>query len=256
MKELLANDFINHYNRHPEIPIQNKKLNLPHYCTNNERFEIKDEVNKIESNGEKMYGIARYLNPDKLKITIINYEKFITSLPPRVKNTNDIVKGICDYIVYSPNYIYFLLNELTNTDPKFIMGHENTEGKQEGKLAKAQRQLKHSLEVINNVPTIHNYIQRFIKKQCCFFNSYPTPVPDINALQAFNQFNKIDTSEPDKLIIREIEALGFDFVIYSNEQTYVLKDQLSDLEAIAEQLTKLSKKEIKELTQILNPILL
>ena len=228
MKDLLANDFIKYYNRHPELSVKSDEINIIHYVIDDIGFEIKDGTGKKDGDGNDIYGIAKFSNPDKLKINVIKYEEFIKPLPPRIKKTADIGKDVCDYIVYSANRQYFLLNELTNTAPEFINEHENEKGKQEGKLAKAQRQLQHSLENMNNVPTIRNYIQQFTTKQCCFFNSYTIPISDINAEQAFNPLDNID-SEPFKLSMPEIETLGFEFWWFSGMQTYLLKDENSKM---------------------------
>ncbi|MDR3246085.1 MAG: hypothetical protein LBT50_06585 [Prevotellaceae bacterium] len=222
MKNLLEKDFINYYNRHPESPVSKSEINVILCSTEDREFELKD------TKGE---GCAKYVNPNKLRINIINYEEFIKPLPPRIKNTNDIGKDICDFIVYSENSQFFLLNELTNTAPEFIYEYQNLKGKQEGKLAKAQRQLKHSLESIIKVPKIYDYIRQFTTKQCCFFNSYSFVLLDINAEQAFNQLDEIDSSKPSKLPNPEIEAFGFDFLIYSASQTYLLS---SSVKTIAE----------------------
>jgi hypothetical protein len=72
-------------------------------------------------------------------------------------------------------------------------------------------------------------------------------MPDINAEQAFNSIDEIGLSEPSKLSNPEMEELGFDFFIFSGTQTYLLENKPTGLKAIAEQLTKLSAKEVKEL---------
>jgi hypothetical protein len=222
MKDLLEKDFINHYNRCPNLPVKKDEINISHYSVDDISFEIKDNAGKKDSDGNDIYGIARYSNPDKLEINIINYEEFIKPLPPRIKNTNDIGKSVCDFIVYSANNQYFLLNELTNTALEFINEYKNSKGKQEGKLVKAQRQLEHSLKSITNVPTIHSYIQQFRIKHCCFFNSYTKIISDINAEEAFNQLDEIENSEPTILSNEAIEKLGFEFLVFSGNQTYLL----------------------------------
>lgn len=239
MKDLLGNDFINYYNQHPEQPVNDCKIELTIY--ESDFFELIDKTGKKDGAGNDIYGSARYSNPDKIKINVINYEKFINSLPPRVKN--NIKKSKCDFIVYSANSQYFLLNELTNTAPGFINEYKNSKGeRKEGKLATAQRQLKHSLENITNVSSIDGYIRSFTIKQCCLFNSYSVPISDINAEQAFNQLDNID-SEPSKLSVSEIENFGFEFWVFSGSQTCLLEDKSSNLKSVAEQSTDLSATE-------------
>jgi hypothetical protein len=224
MEKLLENDFINYYNRRREQPLRKDEINIIHYITDDIRFEIKDRTGKKDENDNDIYAVAKYSNPNKFKMNVINYEEFIKPLPPRVKNVSDIGQNVCDFIVYSANSQYFLLNELTNTESKFVKEYENTKGKREGKLAKAQRQLKHSLDSINNVPSINKYIKQFTIKQCCFFNSYSVVIPDIiNAEQAFNQLDEIESDEPSKLFISELESLDFEFCVFSGGQSYLLE---------------------------------
>lgn len=255
MKDLLENDFIKHYNQHSELPVPQNKINIIFKSINDISFEIKDKTEKKDSDGNDIDAVAIYSNPNRFQINTINYEKFVQDLPQRMKIKEDGKRNdICDYIVYSENNKYFLLNELTDTNPKYIQEHTNTKGKQEGKLKKAQRQLLRSLELLNDVPSIHRYMQQFEMKQCCFFNSYTTPQPDvdnINAEQAFNSFDEIEALEPSKLLVSEIDALGFEFWVLSGKQTYLLEDKPTRIKAIADQLTKFSTKDINELIKIL-----
>jgi hypothetical protein len=183
---------------------------------------LRDKTGKKYSAGNDIYSIAKYANPNRLNMHVINYEKFTESLPKRIKN-KVVEGGVCDFIVYSENDHYVLLNELSNTAPAYVNDYENAKGKQEGKLSKAQRQLRHSLEVLTNVPAIRRYMKPFVVKQCCFFNSYSVSMMDgINATQAFNRVNEIDPA-PSQLSNSAIEKLGFVFYIYSNNQAYLLE---------------------------------
>ncbi|MDL2296588.1 hypothetical protein LJC53_05775 [Bacteroidales bacterium OttesenSCG-928-C03] len=222
MKDLLKKDFINHYNRHPNLPIKKDEITILYNSVDDISFEIKEETGKKDNIGNEIYGVARYLNPNKLEINIIHYEKFITPLPPRIKNTDNVGKDICDFIVHSANSQYFLLNELTNTAPEFVNEYKNSKGKNEGKFVKALRQLKHSLKILDNVPAIHTYIQKFAIKQCCFFNSYSTVIPDINAIETFNRLDKIGPLTPSKMRNTDIESFGFELCVFPSHCTYLL----------------------------------
>jgi hypothetical protein len=79
MKSLLENDFIAHYNQNPENPVS---VSVIIKSTQEKLFELKDDNIIIYSNS----GIAKYTNPKQITVNAINYENFISSLPPRVKN--------------------------------------------------------------------------------------------------------------------------------------------------------------------------
>ncbi|MDR1201132.1 MAG: hypothetical protein LBL58_05800 [Tannerellaceae bacterium] len=58
MKGLLEKDFIDHYNRFPDRPVEKNEINIDHSCTDEVRFELKDKANKKDSAGNDMYGIV------------------------------------------------------------------------------------------------------------------------------------------------------------------------------------------------------
>jgi hypothetical protein len=215
IKELLKKDFVSLYNKNQENPISENSINIHYRPFNDNEFELADN---------KGGGVARYVNPNNWNISTINFEKFIEDLPPRVKNS--ILSDICDFIVYSDNNQHFLLNELTNTKPQYVLPYKNYSGKQEGKETKAANQMLRTLNYLLGVISINKFIQKFHSKRCCFFNKQPyTPnqtVEDklINAISAFNRMNitfGVYLKRP------EIESLGFEFWSFSGTQTYLLK---------------------------------
>ncbi len=218
MNELLKCDFITHYNREPNLPVS---CTLILKSTRNTEFSLIDDDAMIYSLDDKD-GVARYNNIDSLDVTVINYEKFITTLPPRVKNTGSIGSNICDLIVYTDDKNYFLLNELTDTKTYLLYEHERSGEKVEGKISKARRQLKQSLENIVDVPTIGMYIESFKIKQCCFFNKQAKYAPEeLNATKAFNSLNAI-SSTGNSMSNPDIENLGFEYWEFYDNQTYFI----------------------------------
>jgi hypothetical protein len=150
METLLNLDFINHYNRHGNLPVPGNAVSK---STQETYFELTDDDVMIYSQGQ---GVAKYDNPTQKTIFVINYERFVTPLPPRVKNS--IGKGMCDLIVYTDDEEYFLLNELTDTIPEYVVPHDNINGRQPGKRVKAQSQLLQSLKDLMAVSNISQFI--------------------------------------------------------------------------------------------------
>jgi len=213
MRDLLEQDFKNYYNL-------NVSVSANVVSTNDLTFDLIDDVQIIYQSNN---GIAKYANPQRNEVNVINYELFIDSLPDVFKRG----KEKCDLIVFTSNAQYFLLNELTDTESQYVLPFTNQRGKQEGKESKAKRQLKLSLTYLITVPTINNFIQQFPIKHCCFFSKQPY-IPQqintthrLNAIQAFNQQNNITTNGVH-LSDRDIENLGFEFWVFSGNQTYLL----------------------------------
>jgi hypothetical protein len=220
MKNLLEHDFVSHYGLAASVVV-----NV--VSTTDTDFELIDDKKLVCPSGQ---GTAKYNNPSRKEVNVINYENFINSLPNRFQNRRER----CDLIVYTSDSSHFILNELTETQSQYASKKKD----------KAISQLKQTLEVISAVPEINSFIKKCTTKHCCFFNKPPTSPKDINATDAFNRLsliskNGINTPNPD------IEAFGFEFWEFCDDQTYLLKDESSKVKTISEQLVKLSTKDLK-----------
>jgi hypothetical protein len=246
IEHLLVKDFIEHYNNSKNLPVV---INLEIRCTREEHFSLKDDDKLIYATDE---GVAKFLNPDRREVVVLNYEKFKNSLPSRV--SNQLSKGKCDVLLYSKDY--FLLNELTDTQKRYIDPYNNLKGFQDGKLAKAQQQLEQSLQDLINVPKLNQCIQMFAVRRCCFFSKQPhTPQLITNhvlAVQAFNRLSQLpQTKGGFHLHNTIIEQSGFEFWEYSGEQTFILGNSIKPLSLMAKQLYELSSDEAQKLSGII-----
>ncbi|MDR3286468.1 MAG: hypothetical protein LBT27_03390 [Prevotellaceae bacterium] len=199
MENLLKNSFTTFYHI-PYSNVKNIALN-----TNELYFEIEDNNREMQLHTSRGNGMAKYSNPQQLSITIINYDKFITSLPSIFQQG----KKRCDFIVYSANNTHFLLNELKDRKPTSIV------------ITKAKKQLLESLKLITAVNSIQNYIANFSIKRCCYFNKQAHSPQNITATNAFNRLNTL-AQNGFKMSYPDIETFGFEYYEYSGNQIYVL----------------------------------
>jgi hypothetical protein len=209
MKDLLEHDFISHYGLTVSVPITV-------YSTDHSDFELVDDSTLICSLGN---GIAKYSNPNRKTVNVINYEAFINSLPQTFQNGREK----CDLIVSTSDLSFFLLNELSKTQLQYVEDFTQSDGSPRiGKKNKAISQLKRTLKDLSAVPAIDTFIKRHKTKHCCFFNKPPLPPPRITATIAFNRLASIT---PNGLNMRnpDMEALGFELWEFSDEQVYLLK---------------------------------
>jgi hypothetical protein len=213
MENLLRNDFTAHYGLPVSMVADISVLTDAIY------FEIEDDENReIALHFSANLGVAKYKNVNKLEVTLINYDKFLTSLPAAFQQG----KGRCDLIVYtndSPKY--FLLNELTDTALKYVEPYINNRGAKIGKRAHATLQMLSTLKVLTDVASVKVFINIFSIKQCCFFNKQSTAPPSITATTAFGRFNSIAQNGLE-MTNTDIEAFGFKYYEYSGTQTYAL----------------------------------
>lgn len=148
-------------------------------------------------------GMAKFANKDTLKLTIINYDKFITSIQNEPFKNG---RKRCDILVSCNADRYFILGELKDRNPK-------------GKVRSwAKKQLLSSIQTLKNVPEINTYIGSKAIKRSCYFNKKSMSPPSLTATTAFNRLSIVypdgfQMSKPD------IEALGFEFFEYTGEQT-------------------------------------
>ncbi|MDI9364302.1 MAG: hypothetical protein QM541_05075 [Flavobacterium sp.] len=212
METLLRNDFTAHYGL-PNSATANISIS-----TTAQYFEIEDDEHKeTQLHLIAGSGMAAYRNTNGYTTTIINYDKFITGLPHAFQQG----KERCDLIVHTTNLRYFLLNELTDTLPKYVWPYVNSKGPQLGKMFKAANQFIQSLTDLMAVTSIATFANTHTFRHCCFFNKQSMSPPTITATTAFGRLASLTTgglrmSNPD------IEAFGFEFWEYSGNQVYSL----------------------------------
>lgn len=207
MEILLKNEFTKHYH------LQTSDITNLNHQIDFEYFELKDDVFVICS--DVGCGIAKFKNPLKSNINIVNYELFIHSLP----NNFTIGREKCDLIVHSSNKQCLLLIELTDTLAKYVEPYLNTKGIQIGKREKAKSQLIASLVDLMKVEKIKNFVNSFLLKQCCFFNKQSNSPNIIVATTAFNRINNL-TFNGFKMSNPTIESYGFEYNEYSDNQYF------------------------------------
>lgn len=199
MENLLRNDFTAHYGlpvcTEPNLVIETDEL----------YFEIEDtfarEIVIHTTIGE---GMARFSNPTSLRITVANYDKFVSSLPSRFQNN----RKRCDIIVSDAGR-HFMLGEIK--DSPNIKQHRK----------KAKKQLFESLTTLIAVPQILASINIRIIKRCCYFNKQTSSPAPITAITAFNRLSTIFT-DGFKMSHTGIEGQNFEFWEYLGGQTLTL----------------------------------
>jgi hypothetical protein len=208
MKNLLEKDFVTHYGLTANVVV-----NI--VFTREKRFDLKDDATLIHPFGK---GTAKYENPTQKNINVISYDKFIKSLPPTFQHGREK----CDLIVYASDLSFFILNELTETQLKYLSDFTHSDGTPRiGKRNKAISQLKQTLKDLSAVPTIDYFIKQYNIKHCCFFNNPPISPIGIIAPTAFNRLYS-QTSYGFKMSNPDIEFYGFEFWEFSTPQTYLL----------------------------------
>ena len=130
-------------------------------------------------------------------------------------------KEKCDLIVYDNDNKYFLLNELTNSHPKYVEPYSNDKGNKPGKRQKAIDQLLSSLTLVKNVPEILDFINLYTNKQCCFFNKQAHAPVTISATVAFNRINTITTTGL-QMVNETFAQFDFELWEFSGDQIFTL----------------------------------
>jgi hypothetical protein len=201
MENLLEFDLIQHYNL-PAVTVTNWFIKTAEVY-----FEIEDtNAGVIVLHTNRGLGMGKFSNRDGLDVTIINYDKFITSIQDQPFKNN---RKRCDILLASANNRYLILGELKDRNIS----------KTVRKIAK--KQLLSSLQTMLAVPPILNYSTQKAVKRCCYFNKQSASPATLTATTAFNRLPNI---YPDgfKMSNPDIEALDFDFYEYTGAQTMAL----------------------------------
>lgn len=208
MEDLLTNDFILHYN------LQALAITNWFIKTNEIYFEIEDtNAGEIALHTLAGKGMARFSNFSALEITIINYDKFITSLQDTFFKKN---RQRCDILLDSENNRYFILGEIKDRKILNSISRKNVR-------SIAKKQLISTLQTILDVPEIETYVNQKNIKRCCYFNKQSASPINLTATSAFN---RLPTFFRDgfKMKKTDIEAFGFEFYEYTGDQTMILAE--------------------------------
>ena len=181
------------------------------FVTNESYFEIEDtDAKEIVLHTIRGRGMANFSNPNKLQITVANYDKFVSSLPHSFHNG----RKRCDILVSTDNDQYFMLGELKNRNISDKVSRQNV---RKG----AKEQLFQSLKTLTDVPEILNYVDKKSIKRCCYFNKKSKSPKILNVITAFN---RLTSAFPNgfKMPQLNFEALNFEFWEYTGEQTLTM----------------------------------
>lgn len=177
-------------------------------------FEIEDtNAGEIVLHTARGAGMGKFSNSDALDVTIINYDKFITSIQSTSFKTG---RQRCDILLNSNDDKYFILGEIKD---RAIINRNSQKNVRKG----AKEQLLASIQTIIEVPEIITYINNKITKRCCYFNKQSASPAILSATTAFN---RLPNFYPDgfKMSKPDIEAFGFEFYEYTGEQTLILSN--------------------------------
>jgi hypothetical protein len=205
MENLLRNDFTTHYGL-PACTTANLSI-----ATAEPYFEIEDTASKdILMHTVRNQGMAKFSNPNRLGITIGNYDKFLSSQDASFQRG----KKRCDIIVSCNSSRYFILGELKD---RII----DVTKKQKNVRKGAKKQLQETLNTLVAVPSILTHINSKSHRRCCYFNKQATAPPIISAVSAFNRLPNL-YPEGFRMANPDIEAMNFEYWEYIGDQTLTL----------------------------------
>ncbi|WP_062326875.1 hypothetical protein [Treponema endosymbiont of Eucomonympha sp.] len=159
MDNLLKNEFVDYYyDKHHALISKtlddvrnNAKIEKKN--TNDICFSTDDVCGCLALYPNKNAGTSRFTNGNGYNIVIINYDKFLTSLPNPVQRG----KQRCDIIMYL----------VKQTDDFLLV--EIKKSSNDSSKSTANKQLLDTLEMLITVPEIETFIKKFQIKRCCRF---------------------------------------------------------------------------------------
>ncbi|MDF3822137.1 hypothetical protein P3G55_19685 [Leptospira sp. 96542] len=176
------------------------------FDTDEKYFEIEDSNTKeLVLYTKPGNGTACISNPIGFQVKIINYDKFISSLP----NFFQDGRKRSDLILTCAKTNTFVLGELK--DSKNIKKHRK----------KAKKQLLETLLTLIAVPEIFGYIKSASVNKCCYFNKQARVSTSLNAVSAFNRLPNSFVNG-FKINLPEFEANNFEFWEFFGSQTLIL----------------------------------
>ncbi len=193
--DFLENDYPSHFNQRWDKNI----MQIRREKRSKGKFEIRDgQPQIVQYTGN---GVSVINNNQDIDVEIVDFEHYINIF--KGKNAGEGRK--CDFIINPiAGYDFIIFNELTESESQYIW--PEAEGKKEGKLAYAKKQLEISIEKFYSV---NNFLDSYAKKVALFSCRLTDGKPNRIMSQSLKAFRK-----PQKIFsnIRAHEPLVHDFV--------------------------------------------
>jgi hypothetical protein len=208
MQNLLKNEFVDYWYAQCTDPqgitlgFVRSKVDIEIHTTHETYFEISDVADNLVLS-QNDTGTSRYINNKAYSIEIINYDKFLSSLPYPINPG----KMRCDSIIY-PVCVRtdFLLVELKSS-------------KNKKQRLRANEQIIETLETLTVVPEVQDFIKTFVIKRCCEFIKKAKAPRRIKVSSSFRRAKKLLVN--GKYVQNaDIEAYGFELYRYYDSQVY------------------------------------
>lgn len=148
----------------------------------------------------------------KLPLLIINIEEFFTQFDG---NTLSSVKDKCDLMLYDKEHNRLAFSEMSCTQEKYVKPYDNSRGHNNGKRAKAFRQLCASIAKLMDVPEIAAKICAYNNK-CALFavRLKDAPVVKTSPLATMQKFSNFVRSIQNGAILNMGNGFTFEVVQY------------------------------------------
>ena len=182
----------------------NDDVIIEQYNISDGSFDLMDKLEK--SICKENEGNVTYKNETEKSIFVLNYEKFIESLPAEKR------KGIkhCDFLV-SESDSFFICNELS-------MGADIN-----SKWPKAWKQLQQTIQILNKSDKLKELFSTLTNKFCVLSTRREKITTPLGIADAFNISYELIKNVQERLWY-PINQLGFkvfesDYVIYKNDKS-------------------------------------
>jgi len=201
------------YSAHFGITWDDNTMQIRKECPASVVFEIRDQQPTIVQPTGKGVSVIRKRD---YSVEIVDFEAFCKTIHGR----NNAPK-CCDFII-SPNVgeEFIVLNELTNTESKYILpfAQSATGTQQTGKLAYAREQLEASIERIYEVGNVLDSYDKKVALFSCRLSDKKGVHPMAKSARQFSR----PIMRLEKMKLHETLPHGFEFVMRVHDKEYEL----------------------------------
>lgn len=212
----LCNFLKKDYPSHFRTTWDDNTMQIRKECPASVVFEIRDQQPTIVQSTGKGVSVIRKKD---YSVEIVDFEAYCKTI-----HGKDNIPSCCDFIISasSPNdgKKYIVLNELTNTESKYILpfAQSATGAQQIGKLAYAKRQLEATIERIYEVGNVLDSYDKKVALFSCRLSDKKGVHPMTKSARQFS----LPIMKLEKMRLHETLPHGFEFVMRVYNKEYEL----------------------------------